>query len=369
MINTNLTKKIKLAINYPKVAINTLTDPILNQNRASKFPRLVNCFITEKCNFNCPMCHVVNSRLKNLNQISLKTIKKIADEGYKYGVSFQLSGGEPLMHPEIINIIKYLHQKKIPTSLVTNGLLLEKYAKEIVDSGLDFLAISLDGPDEATQYKRGYVKNSFDQIIKGIKKIVKLRGNNQFPNIRIATVITKSNLHNFDQIYPVIEKLKVDQWSISHFFYYFDQIKCDQQKFYQKYKTGNDIWGQDLKSNKEYFNQAERELLKTKIKNISSIKNNQLIISINNKIDIDQYYTGKKPSKTSKCTSPFQQVFLRGNGDVEICHGFIAGNIHQKSLTEIWKSPSVDRFRKIFLKLKTIPACFRCCALDIKFTK
>ncbi len=369
MINTNLNKKIKLVLNYPQVAINTLFDPIFHHNKATKFPRLINCFITEKCNFNCPMCHVVNSRQKHMNQISFKTIKKIANEGAKYGVSFQLSGGEPLLHPEIIKIISYLHKKNIPTSLVTNGLLLEKYAKEIVNSKLDFLAISLDGPDEATQYQRGYVKNSFNQIIKGIKKIIKLRGNNQFPNIRIATVITKSNLYNFDKIYPIIKKFKVDQWSISHFFYYYDQIKSDQQKFYQKYHTGNDVWGQNLNSNKEYLNPHEQQILKTKINKISSIKNKKPIISIKNKIDINKYYSGIKPSKTSKCTSPFQQIFLRGNGDVEICHGFIAGNIHQQSLIEIWHSQSVNRFRQIFLKIKTIPACFRCCALDIKFDK
>lgn len=367
MINVQLSKKIKLAIKYPQVAINTIFDPIFHTNKATKFPRLINCFITEQCNFKCPMCHVVNSRQKHMNQLSFADIKKIADKGYKDGISFQLSGGEPLMHPEIIKIIKYLHQKKIPTALVTNGLLLEKYAQDIIDSGLDFLAISLDGPDEATQYQRGLVKNSFFQIIKGVKKIVELRGENQFPNIRIATVINKSNLYNFDKIYPLVKKLKVDHWSISHFFYYFDQIKNEQENFYQKYHTGNDIWGQDLGSTKEYFNQKERQILKNKINKISNFRDNQLLISINNQIDLEKYYTGHKPSKNSKCTSPFQQIFLRGNGDVEICHGFIAGNIHKQPLSQIWHSEQVNNFRKIFSKLKTIPACFRCCALDIKF--
>lgn len=367
MINIRSSKKIKLAINYPKVAFNILFDPIFNTNKETNFPRLINCFITEQCNFKCPMCHVINSRQKHMNQLSFSDIKKIADEGYKYGISFQLSGGEPLMHPEIIKIIKYLHKKKIPTALVTNGLLLEKYAKEIVNSGLDFLAISLDGPDETTQYQRGFVKNSFAQIVKGIEKVIEYRGDNPFPNIRVATVINKSNLSNFDKIYPLLKKLKVDHWSLSHFFYYFNEIKNEQEKFYQKYHTGNDIWGQDLGSNKEYFNKKERQILRNKIAKISSIRDNQLLISINNGIDLEKYYTGYKPSKNSKCVSPFQQIFLRGNGDIEICHGFIAGNIHKQSISKIWHSQKVNHFRQIFLKLKTIPACFRCCALDIKF--
>jgi len=369
MIKINILKKIKLSIKYPKVAINTIFDPIFYRNKATNFPRLINCFITEACNFKCPMCHVVNSRQKNMNQLSFTDIKKVADEIYKEGVSFQLSGGEPLMHPEIIKIIKYLHNKKIPTGLVTNGSLLKKYAKDLVTSGLDFIAISLDGPNEATQYQRGFVKNSFNQINEGIKEIVKVRGDNQFPNIRIATVINKTNINNFEKIYPLIKKLKVDHWSISHFFYYFDEIKKEQDFFYKKYKTGNDIWGQDLASKKEYFNQKERNILNKKIKKILSIKNSNLIISINNKIDVEKYYNGSRPSKNSKCNSPFQQIFLRGNGDIEICHGFIIGNIHKEKLFKIWHNKSIKKFRQLFLKIKIIPACFRCCALDIKFNK
>ncbi len=367
MIKTNLNKKIKLSTKYPKVAINTVIDPILLKNKPSKYPRLINCFITEDCNFQCPMCHVVNSRQKqHLQMLSLETIKKIADEVAQSGVSFQLSGGEPLLHPKIIPIIKYLHQKKIPTGLVTNGLLLEKYADQLVKSGLDFLAVSLDGPDEATQFKRGYVPNSFNQIIRGIEKFCLLRQDQVFPNIRIATVINKTNFNNFNKIYSVLKNIPIDQWSISHFFYYYQKIKSDQNVFFKKYHTGNDVWGQYLGNRKEYFTPNQRQILKTKLSQIKQLKSKKIIISFND-IDIDKYYTGKKPSKKSFCDSPFRQIFLRGNGDVEICHGFIAGNIHQQSLKEIWHNPLVNKFRKNLAKNKTIPACFRCCALDIKF--
>ena len=205
MANLNIKKEIKLALKYPLTAKNIVLDKFLFQNKATPFPRLVNCFITERCNFNCPMCHVVTSRLKNMNELSLSDLKKFFDDIAPFSPSISLAGGEPLMHPEIIDIIKYLDKKKIVKGLVTNGLLLEKMAADLINSGLDFLAISLDGPNEATQYERGLVKNSFLQIIKGIKKIIKLRGNNVFPNIRIATVISKANIANFDEIYNVIK--------------------------------------------------------------------------------------------------------------------------------------------------------------------
>lgn len=371
MIDTKLSKKIKLVVNYPKVGFNTVFDKIIHKNSATPFPRIINCFITENCNFNCPMCHVIESRKKrlSLSQLDFTDIKKIIDQGSKYGISLQLSGGEPLLHPEITKIIKYAHQKKVVTGLVTNGLLLKKYASDLVNSGLDFLAVSLDGPNEATQYQRGYIKNSFNQIIDGIKEVVKIRGKKSFPNIRVATVITKNNLKNFEKIYSVIKDIGIDQWSISHYFYYYNKISENQNIFYKKYNTGNDIWGQNLGNKKNYFNQNEIKTLKQKLNKISSIKNPKLIISLAKNIDLKKYYSGVKPSQESRCISPFQQVFIRGNGDVEICHGFIIGNIKSEKLFNLWHQPKVESFRKIINQQKTIPACFRCCALDIKFNQ
>lgn len=371
MIDLKLSKKIKLGFSYPKIAFNTVFDTFFHRHHATSFPRIVNCFITEQCNFNCPMCHVVESRKKRLklSQLTYQDIKKVIDQGSHYGFSLQLSGGEPLLHPQIIKIIKYAHKKRVVTGLVTNGLLLKKYAKELVNSGLDFLAVSLDGPDEKTQYKRGYVKNSFDLIIDGIKEVVSLRKNNKFPNIRIATVITKNNLNNFEKIYSIIKDLKIDQWSISHYFYYHNQISNEQNVFYKKYHTGHDVWGQNLGNTKQYLNLKEIKILKQKIKNILSINDQKLIISLAKDINLKKYYSGIKPSIMSRCTSPFQQVFIRGNGDVEICHGFIVGNIKKENLFNLWHQEKVNRFRKIINKQKIIPACFRCCALDIKFDK
>lgn len=367
MANLNIKKKIKLALKYPLTAKHTVFDKFLYENKATPFPRLINCFITERCNFNCPMCHVAASRFKNMNELSLEYLKKFFDNIAKFSPSISLAGGEPLMHPEIIDIIKYLDQKKMVKGLVTNGLLLEKMAPDLINSGLDFLAISLDGPDESTQYQRGLVKNSFPQIIKGIKKIIELRGDKTFPNIRIATVISKANIANFDQIYQVIKDLGVDEWSISHHFYFYDKIKQQQSKFSQKTKFGNDVWGEYNGTKKVLFNVKERLIISQKLKEIQSLINShksKVKITMPNSMDVKNFYTGTFPKKESTCTSPFNQVFLRGNGDIEMCHGYILGNIKDSSLFDIWKNKRTTKFQKYIQKNKIIPACFRCCSLN-----
>lgn len=370
MISLSPRQKIILALKYPKATRNFFWDRLFYRRKAVPFPRLVNCFVTERCNFNCPMCHVKESRQRKMAELSFRALKKVFDEAGKFSPSFQLAGGEPLLHSELIKIIRYLTERKIVKGVVTNGLLLEEKAEELVSSGLDFLGISLDGPDEATQYRRGYVKGSFAKIVRGIKKVIKVRGERLFPNIRIATVISPINLDNYDWILKLAERLRVDQWSLSHYFYYFREIKNLQEKFAEKYQMGKDVWGDYLGEKKELFNQPEREQIKQKWAKISRLiteGKNKTRITFQEKVDIDQYYTGVFPSKKSVCTSPYQQIFIRGNGDVEICQGYLLGNIKKESILDIWHNQRSKHFRQVFEKVGVMPACFRCCALDIKF--
>lgn len=370
MIDLSLTKKLLLFLRYPKTAENFLLDKIIYNQKATPFPRLINLFITEECNFNCPMCHVRDARSKKKTWLSYANLHKVFDEAAFYFPSFQITGGEPLLHPELEEIITYLTKKRMVKGLVTNGLLLEERAEEIIRSGLDFLAISLDGPDEETQFKRGFVKGSFKKIIKGIEKIVFLKGNRPFPNIRLATVISKINLHNFDKLFDLALSLKVDQWSLSHFFFYNNKILRKQDAFSNNWQMGNNIWGENIGNKQAFFNQKERMILDLKLEELrrkALFQRNKLEVSFPSCMDIDKYYSGIFPSKNSYCDSPYNQVFIRGDGEVEVCQGYLLGNIKESKLYDLWHGFKAMHFREIFNQKRMTPACFRCCALNIKF--
>lgn len=355
------------ALKYPRTAKDIVLDTLLYREKLTPFPRLINCFVTEACNFKCPMCHVVTSRQKNQSHLSFSDFKKVVAESKHFSPSFQLAGGEPLLHPDIIKMTKLLDENKIIKLLVTNGLLLEEKAQALIDAGLDFLAVSLDGPNEETQYRRGYVKGSFTKIVKGIQKIITLKKGRPFPHIRIATVISKYNLTNFDQILTIARDLGVDQWSLSHHYYYFDKIKKQQNQFAQKHNLKNDIWGEYI-SHSNYLNKKERLYLDQKLKLIVNhkIKNN-LSIALPSNLNVESYYTGQYPGINSSCSSPYRQIYLRGNGDIEICQGNIIGNINSGFIRDAWNGDKANYFRSVFKKNKNMPGCFRCCSLNIKF--
>lgn len=172
------------------------------------FPRFISLELTNKCNMKCVHCYS-SSKSTNSNFISFEKVKEIIDEASYYGTEFiALGGGEPLLHPDIFDIISYACNKNVEIELVTNGMLLStENIMKLNKSGLRYIQVSLDGNSEDTYFKMRNV-GCFNQIIENIKKA------KPYFNISLATVICK---HTYDNIFNIIElanKLNVDSYRI-----------------------------------------------------------------------------------------------------------------------------------------------------------
>jgi len=101
---------------------------------------------TNACNLNCPFCSVAprdRSLSLTLNKV-ISTVSKMVDEGLK---SILLTGGgEPTLWEHFEKFIKWIKIRKIPVGLITNGLKLHTFSKEILET-FTWIRISLNGMD------------------------------------------------------------------------------------------------------------------------------------------------------------------------------------------------------------------------------
>lgn len=85
--------------------------------------------ITNNCNLNCSFCSKVNRKKKYM---SLEEYEKILNKIKDYTSYIYIHvKGEPLLHPKVIEMIKLAEQYKLKVNLTTNGVLFDKYAKEL----------------------------------------------------------------------------------------------------------------------------------------------------------------------------------------------------------------------------------------------
>jgi len=119
---------------------------------STKHPFLVHIIPMRRCNLDCGYCNEYDDVSK---PVPLEEMKRRLDILADMGTSMiTISGGEPLMHPELEEVIRHMRKRGIYAGMITNGFLLskERIAK-LNDAGLEFLQISIDNvtPDEVSK--------------------------------------------------------------------------------------------------------------------------------------------------------------------------------------------------------------------------
>jgi radical SAM protein with 4Fe4S-binding SPASM domain len=164
--------------------------------------------ITLRCNSKCIHCgsDAGSSRSDELSPAeALILVKQIRESGYK-GVA--LMGGEPLLREDWLEIGKEIKNQKMQLSIITNGIVLKRYLKDIRNIKTDCVTLSLDGGTAKTHdYLRGS-KGSFNNTI----NLLMLLKEHQIP-VSIITTVNKLNLKELDMIKNIIIDRKI-AWQI-----------------------------------------------------------------------------------------------------------------------------------------------------------
>lgn len=103
--------------------------------------------ITSTCNYNCAHCYAAGN-LNAERDLTFSQVKTIIDHLKSPGVdSIAFYGGEPLVRPDIADIIRYCSESGFQTFMITNGFLLDKKLPDLVSAGITGLALSLESLD------------------------------------------------------------------------------------------------------------------------------------------------------------------------------------------------------------------------------
>lgn len=158
------------------------------QSYKRPIPLIANLFITGRCNAKCSYCYVEIDNSPN-REFTLEQWKQIIDDLYDRGTRmFALVGGEPLLHPDIDELVDYIARKNVFLNLTTNGFLIHEHL-EAAQKATE-VSISLDGDTASHNKNRGMM--SFERSVRGIDYAVE-----NGVKVRLCTVVTA---HNFDQI-------------------------------------------------------------------------------------------------------------------------------------------------------------------------
>jgi len=128
--------------------------------------------LTDRCSLRCSYCmpHDFNKWLPSETLLTANELVKVIEIAVSQGITeVRLTGGEPLLRPDIVEIVSKINALDTPPelSMTTNGVGLAKVAKELKDAGLKRINISLDTLDWE-RFKRLTFRDRYDDVIEGI---------------------------------------------------------------------------------------------------------------------------------------------------------------------------------------------------------
>lgn len=169
-----------------ELAVNELL--FLCNSQESRYVTSINIEPTNSCNLKCVICPVSKKMQRRQGMMDMNLFNKIMRTcGRLDSVQFS-QWGEPLLHPDICQMIKIVKAGKTKAFLTTNGTLIDqKLGFSLLDSGIDRITFSVDGVKEVYTAARGF---SYEHIKENIINLKKNRDKYNYPTkIEVAMVV------------------------------------------------------------------------------------------------------------------------------------------------------------------------------------
>src|SRR5215212_12225231 len=172
-------------------------------------PLYVKMKIFYGCNLKCEMCN--HWRETREPPVSAERFKEIICELGEMGTTkIHLSGGEPMLRPQIPEFIELASSLGIKVTMTTNGTLVDKEkAKRLVEGGLRGVNISIDSPIRKMHEKIRGVEGAFKATTKAVELFRRYKHKGKL-TIRINTVVSRTNYQTLETLPDLVHQLGAD---------------------------------------------------------------------------------------------------------------------------------------------------------------
>jgi 12,18-didecarboxysiroheme deacetylase len=316
--------------------------------------------MTRRCNLKCVHCYAQSEDKDYDNELTHEQSLAMIDDLAAFGVPVLLfSGGEPLIHPRLVEYAEYAVKKGMRAVISTNGTLITtEKAETLKKIGLSYVGISIDGLEETHNKFRG-VKNSYKKAMEAVK-------NCQAAGIKVGLrfTINKRNVDDIPGMFDILEEMDIPRACFYHLVYS---------------GRGSDIAKEDLS------HQETRDTLDLILKRTKELHDQgkaKEILTVDNHADGPYIYLKLLKEDPKRAAEVLELLEMNEGNNSGRGIGCISwdgevhpdqfwrekslGNIKSRPFSEIWTDTSNEFLMKMKEKKKHVKGrCAECKWLDI----
>jgi MoaA/NifB/PqqE/SkfB family radical SAM enzyme len=369
-------------------------------------PTFVQLRVTNLCNLRCTMCgqwgdtgiyrsdrfpasatdgERERSRIKELiglkRQLALDDYVDLLDQIAPFQPIVSLFGGEPFLYPDLLPLVREVKKRGLTCTVITNGGRLEKHARELVEAGIDSIAVSIDGPPELHNRIRGQ-GDSFERAAAGVRAIARFREelDRAVPMLIAIVPITELNLTEIAPAIEVLRELPIDTINVGLRWFVPKEAGAQYEHVMKEtfgvraesWKGFDFSWPDGAGSDSTTDHTKHMTDL---VKLLKTLRRRRFLDSAAGKPWVS-FVPNVRPDEVPAYFTDFDQVFghslcpvawyfaqVEPDGEVCFCGDFpdyFIGNVRKERFAEIWRGEKAQKFRAKLAK-EPLPICNRCC--------
>jgi radical SAM protein with 4Fe4S-binding SPASM domain len=362
-------------------------------------PTFLQLRVTNLCNLRCKMCgqwgdtgvfreqkgdgatdgEAERTRIRELiglkRQLALDDYVRILDEVAPHRPIVSLFGGEPFLYPDVMPLVRAIKGRGMVATVITNGWHLERHARELVEAGMDSIAVSIDGPPDVHDRIRGR-EGSFARAAAGIRAVARWRRElgRPLPVLMAILPVTELNAPDVKPALDALRELPLDLINVGLRWF----VPPAQGAEYER--VMKETFGVDGSSWRgfEYAwpgDAAGKGTMQALVSVLGAAKRGRLTDVHRGKpwvsfvpdvapTDVPAYFA--EPSRTfghDLCPVAWYFAQIEPDGDVCFCGDFpdyVIGNVRREAFTPVWMGARARAFRAKLAR-EPLPICARCC--------
>lgn len=363
-------------------------------------PTFVQLRVTNLCNLRCKMCgqwgdtgiyrggadgpasdgQRERDRIRELiglnRQMTLADYVRLLDEIAPSQPIISLFGGEPLLYPDILPLIREIKGRGLTCSIITNGWRLEEMARDLVEAGVDSIMVSIDGTPEVHDRIRGQA-GSFARAAAGVTAIARLRGEHgaAVPMLLAILPITELNLDDVAPALEALQALPLDTVNVGlRWFVSKDTGAAYERVMSETFGVSGSSW-KGFEFDGADFAATKASQLTQLAKLLKGLRRRRFLDSTRGRpwvsfvpdvpaARVPDYFAD--PGKTfGHDLCPVAWYFAQVEPDGEVCFcgdfpDYFIGNVRKTPFREIWSGERAGLFREKLAR-EPLPICSRCC--------
>lgn len=288
-----------------------------------------NC--TRTCNLKCKHCYSNSDSNSYENELTTDEAKKMIDNLGSFRVPvLLLSGGEPFMRQDLMELIQYSQQYGIRTTISTNGTLIDKAtAKILKENQVGYVGISIDGIGHRHDMFRGR-QGSFESAVNGIRNCLDVG-----QKVGLRFTISRDTIGQLEEVFKFISEEKIPRVCFYHLAYS---------------GRGNEMMNDDI------THEESRQVMNLIMRKAQEFGPATEILTVDNHADAVYIALKAKEQKNPRADEIFELLKMNGGNRSGIAIGsidsqgyvhpdqftpqHILGNVREKSFDQIWTDTS-----------------------------